>query len=189
MLTFDDGPNNEHTPEVLNLLKEYNATATFFIIGKNIEGNESIVKSIDAAGHTLGNHSFSHSFFIDFKSKKAFVDEVNSTSKLVDSIIGKKMKLFRPPYGVTTPNLARAAKELNLQVIGWNVRSLDTTNDSQEVILNRIKQKLKPGSIVLLHDTSSKSVNVLRHLLQHCAASGIKIVNVENALNIKAYES
>ena len=68
-ITFDDGPNAEHTPKVLSILAEENVPATFFVIGKNIQGNENLIKEIDAAGHTLGIHTFSHSFFIDFKSK------------------------------------------------------------------------------------------------------------------------
>jgi len=70
-LSFDDGPNREFTPRVLSTLAQYNAPATFFVIGKNIPGNESILKQIDAAGHSIGNHSYTHSFFVDLKARKA----------------------------------------------------------------------------------------------------------------------
>ena len=107
-LSFDDGPNREYTPQVLSILAQHNAPATFFVIGKNIQGNESILKQIDAEGHTIGNHSYTHSFFVDFKSLQGFKNELNQTAERVFKITGKRMKLFRPPYGVTTPNLAKA---------------------------------------------------------------------------------
>jgi peptidoglycan/xylan/chitin deacetylase (PgdA/CDA1 family) len=186
-ITFDDGPNSEHTPKVLSLLAEQNTPATFFVIGKNIFGNENIIKQIDAAGHIIGNHTFSHSFFIDFKSKNGFMYELDSTSDIIFKIIGKRMNYFRPPYGVTTPNLARASKALTYSIIGWNVRSLDTTNDSIETIQNRIKKQLKPGAIILFHDTSHKTIEVLKQTLNFAKENGFKIVSVEQLLKIKAY--
>jgi len=187
-ITFDDGPNAEITLKILSVLAEYNAPATFFVIGKRILGNESIIKKIDQAGHTIGNHTFSHSFFIDLKSKLGFIYELDITSDAIHKIIGKRMKLFRPPYGVTTPHLAKAIKALNYTVIGWNVRSLDTTNDSEEVISKRVLLQINPGAIILFHDTSEKTVAVLKQTLNFAKENGFKIVSVEELLNIKAYE-
>lgn len=181
-LTFDDGPHPQYTPAVLNVLEAYNAPATFFVIGKNIAGREEIIRKIDKAGHIIGNHTFSHSFFIDFKSKAGFINELNQTSDLIYKITGKKMKWFRPPYGVTTPNLAKAAKALNYDIIGWNLRSLDTTGDSEEVIIKRIKENMKPGSVILFHDTSAKSVTVLKQTLNFAKENGFKIVSAEQLL-------
>lgn len=185
-LTFDDGPHHEFTPQVLKTLSEHNAPATFFLIGKKIIGQESIIKQIDKAGHTIGNHTFSHSFFIDFKSKSGFIDELNQTSDLIFRLTGKKTRWFRPPYGVTTPNLAGAAKALNYYVIGWNLRSLDTTADTEEIIMKRIKNQMKPGSIILFHDTSAKSVNILKQTLNFASKNGFKIVSAEELFGIKA---
>jgi len=186
-LTFDDGPNPVHTPKVLSILAEENVSATFFVIGKNIQGNENLIKKINAAGHTIGNHTFSHSFFIDFKSKTGFMYELDATSDLVYNIIQKRMKFFRPPYGVTTPHLARASKALNYDIIGWNIRSLDTTNDTEERIANRVISQIKPGAIVLFHDTSEKTVQVLKQTLNFAKENGFKIVSVEELLKLKAY--
>lgn len=157
------------------------------MIGKNISGKENLIKKIDEAGHTLGNHTFSHSFFIDFKSKTGFMFELDTTSDLVYNIIKKRMKLFRPPYGVTTPNLARASKALNYEIIGWNIRSLDTTKDNEERIAKRVISQIKPGAIILFHDTSSKTVEVLKQTLNFAKENGFKIVSVEELLKIKAY--
>lgn len=187
-ITFDDGPNKEYTQKVLSLLSENNVKAIFFVIGKNIIGNESLLKQINAEGHTIGNHTFSHSFFIDFKNAKRFKEELNKTSDLVFNIIGKRMKLFRPPYGVTTPHLAKAAKQLNYNIIGWNVRSLDTTKDKEEIIAERVLQQIKPGAIILFHDTSEKTLNVLKQTINFAKENGFKIVSLEQLLTIKSYE-
>jgi peptidoglycan/xylan/chitin deacetylase (PgdA/CDA1 family) len=187
-LTFDDGPNPEFTPKVLKVLKEHSAPATFFVIGKNIPGNEDVLHQINSGGHIIGNHTFSHSFFIDFKSSKGFIKEIQQTEKIVKDITGKKMNFFRPPYGVTTPHLAKAVKELNYYTIGWDVRSLDTTNDSPEKIMKRIRKQIKPGSIILFHDTSDKTVEILKQTLNFAKENGFKIVSTERLLNLRTYE-
>jgi peptidoglycan-N-acetylglucosamine deacetylase len=186
-LTFDDGPNSEYTKKALDVLVEYNAPATFFVIGKNIKGKEDLIKQIDAAGHIIGNHTLTHSFLIDFKSKNGFMYELDTTSDIVYAIIKKRMKLFRPPYGVTTPNLASASKALNYDIIGWNIRSLDTTNDSEEKIASRVISQIKPGAVILFHDTSEKTIKVLKQTLNFAAENGFKIVGIEELLRIKAY--
>jgi peptidoglycan-N-acetylglucosamine deacetylase len=187
-LSFDDGPNREFTPRVLSTLAQYNALATFFVIGKKIPGNESILKQIDADGHSIGNHSYTHSFFMDFKSLQDFKNELNQTAEIVFKIIGKRLKLFRPPYGVTTPNLAKASNGLNYNIIGWSIRSFDTTADSAQIITRRVQTQIKPGAIILFHDTSDKTIQVLKQTLNFAQENGYKIVSVEQLLKIKAYE-
>ncbi|MEI6066590.1 MAG: polysaccharide deacetylase family protein [Methylococcaceae bacterium] len=187
-LSFDDGPNREFTPQVLSTLAQYNAPATFFVIGKNIQGNESLLKQIDAAGHSIGNHSYTHSFFVDFKSVQGFKNELNQTSESVFNVTGKRLKLFRPPYGVTTPHLVKAANDLNYSIIGWSIRSFDTTTATAQVINRRIQKQIKPGAIILLHDTSDKTIQVLKQTLDFAKENGYKIVGIEQLLNIKAYE-
>ena len=187
-LSFDDGPNREYTPQVLSILAQYNAPATFFVIGKNIQGNESILKQIDADGHSIGNHSYTHSFFVDFKNLQGFKNELNQTAESVFKIIGKRMKLFRPPYGVTTPHLVKASNLLNYSIIGWSIRSFDTTADTAQIITRRVQTQIKPGAIILFHDTSDKTIQVLKQTLNFAKENGYKIVSVEQLLKIKAYE-
>lgn len=187
-LTFDDGPNREYTPQVLSILAQHNAPATFFVIGKNIQGNERILKRMDAEGHCLGNHSYSHSACLDFKSLQGFKHELNMTSESVFNVIGKRMTLFRPPFGVTTPNLVKASKALNYNLIGWSVRSLDTTKDSVLTITRRVQKQIKPGAIILFHDTSDKTVEVLKQTLNFASENGYKIVGIEKLLKLEAYE-
>jgi peptidoglycan/xylan/chitin deacetylase (PgdA/CDA1 family) len=187
-LSFDDGPNREYTPQVLSILARHNVLATFFVIGKNIQGNESILKQIDADGHGIGNHTYTHSFFIDFKNLQGFKNELNQTAEIVFKAIGKKIKLFRPPYGVTTPNLTKASNLLNYTIIGWNIRSLDTTNDTAQIITQRVQTQIKPGAIILFHDTSDKTIQVLKQTLNFAEENGYKFVSIEQLLKIKAYE-
>ena len=187
-LSFDDGPNREYTPQVLSILAQYGASATFFVIGKNIQGNEALLKQIDSGGHSIGNHSYTHSFFVDFKSMQGFKNELNQTAESVFKVIGKRLKLFRPPYGVTTPHLVKASNLLNYSIIGWTIRSFDTTADSAQIITRRVQTQIKPGAIILFHDGSDKTIQVLKQTLNFAKENGYKIVIVEQLLKIKAYE-
>jgi peptidoglycan/xylan/chitin deacetylase (PgdA/CDA1 family) len=187
-LTFDDGPN-ENTLLVLDLLKVYNAKAAFFCIGKQIEKHPEIVQRIIDEGHIVGNHSYSHSHFFDFFRKKKLINELNQTDALLEQFVGKKIKLFRPPYGVTNPSIRRALQVTKHQVIGWNIRSLDGAVKNQEVLYNRITKRVAPGGIVLLHDTRLHSVKVLEQLLQFLQENKYTVVSLEQLLKIKAYEN
>lgn len=163
-ITFDDGPT-EFTPKVLDLLEKYNAKATFFCIGKQIEKYPEICKKIHSEGHQLGNHSYSHSNSFGFFSAEKVKGELQKTDLLLQEITGEKNHYFRPPFGVTNPHIAKAVKQLNHIVIGWNIRSLDTVIEDENKIVKRITGKLKSGSIILLHDTSDKTIRVLEQLL------------------------
>jgi peptidoglycan-N-acetylglucosamine deacetylase len=187
-LTFDDGPN-EITLQILALLKKYNAKATFFCIGKNIEQHPEILKQTFDEGHVIGNHSFSHSNFFDFYRKNRVVKELRATNKIIEKIIGKKVRFFRPPYGVTNPSISKALAVTQHYVIGWNIRSMDGIIKNEKIIYNRIEKRITPGAIVLLHDTSLTTVSVLEQLLLFLRANKYEIVGVEELLNINAYEN
>ena len=98
------------------------------------------------------------------------------------------MNFFRPPYGVTTPHIAAAAKALNYSVIGWNVRSFDTKKEAAEVVINRVKSQLKPGAVVLFHDTSAKSVAVLKETLNFAKENGFKVVSAAELFELESYK-
>jgi peptidoglycan/xylan/chitin deacetylase (PgdA/CDA1 family) len=185
-LTFDDGPN-ENTLLVLGVLKKYNVKATFFCIGKNIEKHPEILKRIIEEGHIVGNHSYSHSNFFDFYRKNRLIAEIQKTDALIESITGKKVQLFRPPYGVTNPSIRRALEVTKHKVIGWNIRSLDGILKDEKIIFARIKKRIAPGGIVLLHDTLH-TVTILERLMLYLEENEYKVVSIEALLNIKAYE-
>ncbi|WP_433765072.1 polysaccharide deacetylase family protein [Flavobacterium ginsenosidimutans] len=185
-LTFDDGPSI-YTLEVLDLLKKYNAKATFFCIGKNIETHPEIFQKVIDEGHLVGNHSYSHSKFFDFYNAKKITDELQKTDELLEKFTSKKINFFRPPYGVTTPSIRRALKVTGHKTIGWNIRSLDGGTKNQELIFNRLIKHISPGGIVLLHDTAPHSVFVLEQFLQFLQQNNYQVVSIEELLNLKAY--
>jgi len=187
-ITFDDGPT-EMTLLVLDVLKKYDAKATFFCIGKNIERHPEILKRIVAEGHIIGNHSYSHSNFFDFYRKERLIEELQKTDALIQTITGKNPAFFRPPYGVTNPSIRRALEVTKHKVIGWNIRSLDAVIKNEKTIFKRIIKRVSPGGIVLLHDTSIHTVKVLEQLLQFLQKNKYKVVSSEQLLNIKAYEN
>ncbi|GEN75880.1 polysaccharide deacetylase family protein [Chryseobacterium hagamense] len=163
-LTFDDGPT-EFTPKFLDILKENNVKATFFCIGKQIEKYPETFRRIIAEGHTIGNHTYSHSSQTGFLSTSKMVEEIEKGDEMMLKAGNLKTDLYRPPFGVTNPNIAKAIKQTGKKSIGWNVRSLDTVTEDENRIYRRVTKGLKPGSIILLHDTSEKTYHVLVNLL------------------------
>ena len=113
--------------------------------------------------------------------------KIEKTNGLIFETIGKKTKLFRPPYGVTNPALKRAIKDLNFHTIGWNIRSLDTIN-SVEKTVQRVKKQLSPGSIILFHDNREHIAEILKTFLEYAKSENYEIVPLDELLNIKAYE-
>ncbi len=186
-ITFDDGPTPE-TEKVLALLKQHDAKATFFCIGRQIDKYPEILKKVIEEGHTIGNHTYNHASDIGLYSRKKMIEEIISTDTAILEVAAKKARLFRPPYGVTNPNISNAVRHTGHNVIGWNIRSLDAVLTDEEHILNRIKNRLAPGSIILLHDTSQKTVNVLEQLLVFLKQNKYQMVTIDRLLNIKAYE-
>ncbi len=187
-LSFDDGPNTQFTPQLLDILSENNIIATFFCIGEKINKQNSLVKKIDDQGHFIGNHSFSHSVLFDFKLPSRMLKEINATNESIYKAIGKKPRFFRPPFGITNSFLARALEKTNMISIGWSLRSLDTVK-KQEKVLKRIKRKIHPGDIILLHDTSEKTLNVVRELISWLKTIDYKIVGLDKLLAEEAYEA
>lgn len=187
-LTFDDGPH-EMTEKVLDLLLQYNAKATFFCIGTQIEKHPTILQRVIDEGHTVGNHTLSHSKSFGFFSTLQVKEEIEKTDALLQNKTNKKPFFFRPPFGVTNPNLAKAIAQTGHYVIGWNIRSLDTVINDESKIFERIKKKVKPGGIILLHDTSLKTVNVLEQLLLFLQTENYEMITVDTLLNISAYEN
>jgi len=186
-ITFDDGIHPEFTPKVLKLLKKYDAKATFFLIGNQLESQQEILKDIIQQGHTLGNHTYSHSNNFGFLKTEEVISELQHTYAIVEKMVGLKMNLYRPAFGVTNPRINKAVQSLNLMTIGWSIRSLDTTKISKEKILHRVTKNIKKGDVILLHDTSQKTVEVLEQLLVFLEKRKFKSVTVDQLYNLKAY--
>jgi len=146
----------------------------FFIIGKNINQHAAILKRIADDGHTIGNHSFTHGIWFDMKSTAGMVAELNQMNEAVVDILGKEYTpvYFRPPYGVTNPNLANAIKRTGMTSVGWNLRSMDTVAKSKMQLLDKLKKMTGKGSIVLLHDRCAITVDTLTDYIVFCKQQG-----------------
>lgn len=178
-LTFDDGPNAEQTPQVLDVLRRNNATATFFCIGSHVVGNEQIVKRIVDEGHTIGNHSNSHTNNFPLWSRKKMVADIEQCQQVIGQATGAAPTLFRPPFGVTNPTVAKAVKALNLKTIGWTIRTYDTNGADHAKVARRISRQLCPGAIILLHDRLPRSAERLQTVIDTVRAAGYEIGKLE----------
>ncbi len=181
-LTFDDGPHPVFTLEILKVLKKHNAKATFFCIGKNIEKYPELFKKIRMEGHLTGNHSFKHSNANGFLSSDAIYKDLKKTQDLLLKLSKQHNVLFRPPFGVTNPNIAKAVKKHRLITVGWSIRSYDTVAKSPQKVFEKINKKIIAGDIVLLHDTSNLTVTVLEQLLISLESKQLKPVTLNTLI-------
>lgn len=187
-LTFDDGPHPETTLAILAVLKQHQVKATFFCIGQQVEQYKPIAQQIVAEGHLVGNHSWAHGFWFDLQSGHNMQVELNKTNHLLQQVTGRMPRYFRPPYGATTPWLAKAIKDTQMIPIGWSLRSMDTAIKNPNRLLKRITQRVNAGDIVLFHDTQTGTVSVLGSFIKHCKQNGIEIVPLNELINIPAYD-
>jgi peptidoglycan-N-acetylglucosamine deacetylase len=186
-ITFDDGPLELYTPVILDILRKEQVPAAFFCIGSRIGGNEMLLRRIDAEGHVIGNHSFSHHFWFDMFGPGKMLAELQQMDETVEQVTGKRPRLFRPPYGVTNPNLAKAIRRGSYIPVGWNIRSLDTVAKDKEELLGRIKKGVRPGAVLLLHDSMEITAQVLPELIRFLKQEGYSIERIDKMLNIPAY--
>lgn len=186
-LTFDDGPLPKHTPRILEMLRAEGVKATFFCIGKNAAANIDLLKRIHEEGHSIGSHSFAHGFWFDLLSAKAMTKDLKQLHELIKTTIGQDVKWFRPPYGVTTPNLRKAVEQMDYAVIGWTVRSMDTVARDKEALLDKLKRALKPGHIFLFHDSAGVTADILPDFIHHARSEGYEIVPLDQLLNLQPY--
>ena len=163
-LTFDDGPTPEITEWTLNLLKQYNAKATFFCIGKNVEKHPEIFNKIVSEGHAIGNHTYNH--LKGWKtSTNEYIDNVIETQKIFESHQSSTTNLFRPPYGQIKPKQIKALSALGYKLIMWSVLSVDWDKViSKEKCVDNVISNTTSGSIVVFHDSNKASVN-MQHAL------------------------
>jgi peptidoglycan/xylan/chitin deacetylase (PgdA/CDA1 family) len=186
-ISFDDGPAKNHTTEILRVLKQDNIKATFFCIGNRIAGNESILKQIENDGHIIGNHSYSHHFWFDMFSSGKMLNDLKRMDHELEKVTGKRPKLFRPPYGVTNPNLKKAIINGDYIPVGWSVRSMDTVLKDEKKLLGNIKRSIKPGAVFLFHDTSKTTLNVLPEFIKEVKKRGYHIIPLDKLLHLEPY--
>lgn len=186
-ISFDDGPAGSYTPQILQALKENEVQAAFFCIGNRIPGNEKLLRSIHEQGHMIGNHSYSHHFWFDLFSSKKMLNDMKMMDEQVKNAIGLRPKLFRPPYGVTNPNVKKAIIHGGYTPIGWSLRSMDTVMKDEKKLFEKIKKKIKPGAIILFHDTSKATLGILPELFRYVKANGYEIIRLDKMIQVSPY--
>ncbi|MCK4311491.1 MAG: polysaccharide deacetylase family protein [Candidatus Cloacimonetes bacterium] len=150
-MTFDDGPDSVYTGKILDILERNKIKATFFIIGKKALENPELVKRIISKGHEIGNHSYSHKSLI-FKSTAYVQKEIEKTDKILGNLGVKGDICFCPPYGRMDAIARMVFRKLHKKVILWDNNPKDFKRSSSDEIVNKVLKKLKPGSIIVLHD-------------------------------------
>ena len=180
-LTFDDGPDGNTTPQALDILAKYKIKATFFVQGKNIAGNEAILKRMQSEGHEVGNHSWNHPILTKLSLEDA-KKQLTDTEDAITKVLGKSSKLMRPPYGAISDDIRNS---LDLRFIMWDVDSLDWKSKNEAAILTEIQHQTSDGSIILMHDIHQPSVNSLPKVIEYLQGQGYSFVTVSELLNTR----
>ena len=178
-LTFDDGPDNVHTPKVLDVLQKHHVRATFFLLGARVEKYPEIVKQIDQEGHEIGNHTFWHPELT--KTGVANMKwEIKKNEQAIINVIDKKPNLFRAPYGALNEPLVTALPELGYRAVGWSIDSEDWKGLSKDRIKQQVINGLHPGSIVLMHSAGNVdgTAKALDELIPYLKKDGYQFVTV-----------
>jgi peptidoglycan-N-acetylglucosamine deacetylase len=183
-MTFDDGPSPETTPRLLDLLKQRNIKATFFLIGQNAQHNPDLVRRILAEGHEIGNHSWTHPQLSKLSDERVS-EEITKTQDTIKNETGFAPTLLRPPYGAITKRQREwIEQKYGLNIILWSVDPFDWKRPGGSVIEQRIVSGAQPGAIILSHDIHKQTVDAMPATLQALANKGFKFVTVSQLLSM-----
>lgn len=177
-LTFDDGPHPVYTAQLLDGLAERGVKASFFVIGKNIPGNESLIARMDAEGHLIGNHTYDHVKICDLPQQEA-CEQVEKTSSLVQAITGKSTDFVRPPFGAW--NRGMECSFVMIPVL-WDVDPLDWTTKNTHEVVRRVLEETEAGDIILLHDCYASSVEAALQIVDELQQQGYEFVTAEELI-------
>jgi len=184
-LSYDDGPNDPHTLRLLEVLAKHNVHATFFMIGRYVQQRPDIAREVVKAGHVVGNHTFSHPNLI-FASASQTRRELQQCEQALADAVGEHSRLFRPPFGGRRPGTLRIVRESGLEPIMWNIAGRDWKGKPATYIEQRLRQHIRGGDVILLHDGSHVSPGVDRAqtviatdcLISRCKSEGYEFVTV-----------
>ncbi|WP_051401644.1 polysaccharide deacetylase family protein [Advenella kashmirensis] len=174
-LSFDDSPT-DGTAQVLAILKAHKVKATFFIVGAHAAARPDLLRQIVHEGHAIGNHSHCHEHTLPMRSAATILADIRQCSHTIQDIAGVTPHMYRPPFGVVNPAIARAVADSGLPCVGWSLRSFDTATPRPERLLSRIVRRLKPGAIILLHDYPAVTPQILPALLQEIERRNLSCV-------------
>jgi peptidoglycan/xylan/chitin deacetylase (PgdA/CDA1 family) len=190
-LTFDDGPDPEVTPRVLELLARAGARASFFCVGERARRHRALVRAIVAAGHAVENHSLRHRHDFSLLGPRRYVREIGSAQDVLADLAGDPPRFFRAPAGLRNPFLDYALARLDLRLVSWTRRGFDTISARAEAILARLARGLAAGDILLLHDGHPARaadgapvvLEVLPRLLETLSRANLRTVTLREALH------
>jgi len=186
-LTFDDGPDPDFTPRILAILRKYHVKATFFLLGENMEKYPLLVKEIAAAGHVIGNHTYSHPK-LPALSMTDFEQEIFKTDVLVQHLAGYRPRFIRPTYGAITEEQVAWLTREQMMVIQWSVDTLDWKGLSPEEITKTVEGNALPGSIILQHNAEGVpldgTVVALEQFIPRLQAKGARFVTVAEMFDL-----
>lgn len=182
-MTFDDGPSAENTPRLLEILKQRNIKATFFLIGQNVAANPDIVRRILADGHEVGNHSWTHPQLSKLSDDRVTAEITKTQDAIKDASSGYSPTLLRPPYGAITPRQREwISNQFGLNIILWSVDPFDWKRPGASVITQRILSQVRPGAIILSHDIHKQTVDAMPATLDALITKGYKFVTVSQLI-------
>lgn len=181
-ITFDCAWGDSDIPNILDTLDKHHAKATFFFVGTWAEKFPDTVKLIADRGHEIGNHGYSHLHMASLPEEK-IAEEITRCTEVLEKLTGQKVSLFRPPYGEYDAKVVKTAKQLGYSTIQWDCDSLDWKKEmSRENIFNRVVKKTEKGSIILFHNDTLHTQDVLPDILDALAESGYEFVTVSELL-------
>jgi len=185
-LTFDDGPEDVYTPQILNILRDKNVKATFFVMGQQVRAYPDLMKQIHSEGHAIGNHTWNHPD-IRTLTDSQLIQTVQSTSDEIEKVTGVKTNLFRPPYGAINDNQINTLNGLGYRSISWTIDSYDWSGANANVILSRVNVRAVPGGIVLLHNFKDQRkldgmIEALPIMIDNLRAQGYEFVTIPELL-------
>ncbi len=181
-ITFDDGPNGEHTESVLAVLRKHGARATFFLVGEAARKYPQLVARIAREGHVVGNHTFEHAL-LPWRSRAEVERQVRLTQDAIEAAGAPRPKLFRAPKGFKSRHLRRVLARESLRLCGWTRGVWDTDRPGVDVIVRRALASLSDGTILLLHDglpgrDRSQTAAALDRILAECRRRGLEPVSL-----------
>lgn len=187
-LTFDDAPDAECTPVILDILNELKVQACFSAIGLHIEKDLKIFERICKENHAIINHTYLHPDLSLIKSKQV-KEEILRTEKLIYNISHKKTKLMRPPYGKISEEALKAIMELDYKVIMWSYNTYDYVATQEQEIYDGMMDKIRPGEIILMHSYENKgpTVKALKTIITDLRKKGFEFVSVSELLDIDCW--
>jgi peptidoglycan/xylan/chitin deacetylase (PgdA/CDA1 family) len=170
-LTFDDGPNKIITPQILNVLKENNCNATFFVLGNLVKNNRNIIEEIYNSGNEIGNHGLNHTSFYKL-SINEIKNQIDNTNEYIYNVTKEYPTFIRPPYGCINQDIKN---NINCPVALWSIDSKDWSNISKETIINNVLNNVKDGDVLLFHDTKNKTLETIKELIPLLKNKGFQI--------------